>query len=131
MPTVMLGTGNALLDQNFTRLAAAVDAKLAAGTPVAHPPTPGYTATLGLAYTSDSSLNANFDAFDNAITNLVAPKFLRSTASDVINANFKKLAYALQPIIVIPQPSTPSAADAEMATESLVEQTTTQTNEEI
>lgn len=109
--TIMLGTGHDLLNQNFLRAAAAADAKLAAGAPVTHPPASGYTATLGLAYTSDTTMNRNWDTIDMAVaTGSVPPtRILRFTDDATINLNLGRLLATLANANIV----IPVAEDAE------------------
>jgi hypothetical protein len=105
MPTIMLGTSDALLNLNFARAAAAADAKLAASTPVAHPPAPNYTATLGLAYQPDHTLNRNWDTIDLAVSTGAVPplRTLRFTHNAAANINFGRILVTLAAAgIVIP-----------------------------
>jgi hypothetical protein len=105
MPTIMLGTSDALLNLNFTRAAAAADAKLAAIAPVTHPPAPNYTATLGLAYMPDAVLNRNWDTLDLAIATGSVPalRTLRFTSEAASNINFGRILVTLAAAgIIIP-----------------------------
>ena len=108
MPTVMLGTCQDRLNVNFARLAAAADAKLAAGTPVTHPPLPGFTATLGLIYGSDEVENRNWDIFDQAIANGTTSRKIRFTGDDAQNVNIGRVLVTLAAAsIVVPTESDP------------------------
>ena len=108
MPTVMLGTCQDRLNVNFARLAAAADAKLAAGTPVTHPPLPGFTATLGLIYGSDEVENRNWDIFDQAIATGSTTRKIRFTGDDAQNVNIGRvLVTLLAASIIVPTESDP------------------------
>jgi hypothetical protein len=115
MPTIMLGTCQDRLNINFARLAAAADAKLAAGTPVTHPPLPGFTATLGLAYGSDEVENRNWDIFDQAIANGTTSRKIRFTGDDAQNVNIGRILVTLAAALIVvptevdPDPEAPPA----------------------
>ena len=108
MPTIMLGTCQDRLNMNFARLAAAADAKLAAGTVIVHPPLPGFTATLGLAYGSDEVENRNWDIFDQAIATGATTRKIRFTGDDAQNVNLGRVLVTLAAAaIVIPTEADP------------------------
>jgi hypothetical protein len=105
MPTIMLGTSDALLNLNFARAAAAADAKLAASAPITHPPASGFTATLGLSYQPDATMNRNWDTIDLAVSTgaVPPPRTLRFTHNDAANINFGRILVTLAAAgIVIP-----------------------------
>ena len=99
-------TSSELLNQTFTRLGAAIDAKLATLTPVQHPWQLGYTNTLGLAYTDSETLNTDWDIFEQAIVAGTIPvnRPFRLTSDAHLNHILRKMVTALSPLIPIPIP---------------------------
>lgn len=99
-------TSSELLNQTFTRLGAAIDAKLAALPPVQHPWQLGYTNVLGLAYTSNEALNTDWDIFEQAIVAGTIPvnRPFRLTSDAHLNHILRKMVVALAALVPIPIP---------------------------
>jgi hypothetical protein len=106
------GTTSELLNRNFARIDSALAAKIAAtplpASPVLgdHPATP----TIGLAYTTDASLNATWEAIDGLFANPTVLKAIRFTDTESINRNLQKIIKAFLALGIVPV-ATPYDAD--------------------
>jgi hypothetical protein len=113
------GTTSELVNRNFNRIESAMAARVLANplpsTPVLgdHPATP----TIGLAYSTDASLNATWEAIDGLFATPTLLKPIRFTDNEVINRNIWKvinafLSFGIQPrladfIVNFPEPFAP------------------------
>ena len=100
------GLTSELLNRNFARIDSALLARALANplpsSPVLgnHPATP----TIGLAYSTDASLNATWEAIDGLFATPTVLKAIRFTDSEAINRNLWKiinafLGFGIQPLL--------------------------------